>query len=479
MLPATWALLDESSRLGVKDTVIGMAHRGRTNLLVGMLQYPASLLFHKIRGHSDVPAEVPRVSGDVISHIGHKASLSFSGGRSMDVRVLHNPSHLEAVNPAALGRARVRGAMPVIFHGDTALAGQGVNYEACQMSRLADFKSGGAIHIVVNNQIGFTAEAQAARSTRYATDLFKAFEIPIWRASTPEAVMRAARLAARYRAKFGEDAVIDVVGFRRHGHNELDEPSFTNPAMYATIDKLPPPGKQYADELVRRGEISPSAIEKMEASALEHFTKEFELANPVPAMTHLEAEWKPFVYQREFSNKPTGVSASTLLDIGHKSVSVKTEGFSLHKTLVRSFVAARTKRLEDAKADPNAKVLDWATCEALAIGSLVAEGNFVRLCGQDSGRGTFSQRHMELTCFETGKRDIPLQRLITNGRLEVVNSFLSELGVVAFEYGVSIDSPKNLVIWEAQFGDFFNQAQVSIDTFVANSHEKWQRPTAM
>jgi|JI10StandDraft_1071094.scaffolds.fasta_scaffold842287_1 probable 2-oxoglutarate dehydrogenase E1 component DHKTD1 len=162
------------------------------------------------------------------------------------------------------------------------------------------------------------------------------------------------------------------------------------------------------------------------------------------------------------------------------SVAVKTEGFALHKTLVRSFVAARTKRLEDAKADPNAKVLDWATCEALAVGSLVSEGNFVRLCGQDAGRGTFSQRHMELTCFETGARDVPLQRVLGGkGKLEVVNSFLSELGVVAYEYGISIDSPKNLVIWEAQFGDFFNQAQVSIDTFVANSHEKWQRPTAM
>ncbi len=477
MLPGVWALLDESSKLGVTETVVGMAHRGRTNLLCGLLQYPPSLLFHKIRGNSDVPTSVPRVTGDVISHIGHLTKVNFGGDRSMEVRVLHNPSHLEGVNPVALGRARVRSALPLIIHGDAALAGQGVNYEACQMSRLKDFTTGGAVHMVVNNQIGFTAEASTARSTRYATDLFKAFEVPIWRASSPDAVMRAARLAARFRQRFGEDAVVDVVGFRRYGHNELDEPTFTNPAMYAKIDTLAPPGVQYAQKLVKENVLQASAVEAVEKAALERLNKEF-AAVPVPAMTHLEAEWERYVMQRELTNPPTGVDREQLLAVGHASIATK-EGFVVHKTLVRSFIAARSKRLEDCKSDPAAKVLDWATCEALALGSLVAEDNYVRLTGQDSGRGTFSQRHMELTDSETGVRDVPLSRLPGGGKLEVVNSFLSELAVVAFEYGVSIDSPKNLAIWEAQFGDFFNQAQVSIDTFVANSFEKWQRPTAL
>jgi probable 2-oxoglutarate dehydrogenase E1 component DHKTD1 len=482
LLPGIWELLNESSRLGVRETVIGMAHRGRTNLLVGALQYPASLLFHKIRGNSDVPSDVPRVTGDVISHIGHCAELQFEQERSMTVRLLHNPSHLEAVNPAALGRARVRGALPLIIHGDAALAGQGVNYEACQMARLKDFSSGGAVHIVVNNQIGFTAEASAARSSRHATDLFKAFESPIWRASSPEAVMRAARLAARFRSDFGKDAILDIVGFRRYGHNELDEPSFTNPNMYAIVDKLPAPGTQYAQSLVASNVFSKQANEAAEREWQEYLNREF-AAIPEPKMTHLEEEWKPFVYARQMTDVSTGVSKQRLLQIGHASISILPQ-FAIHKTLDRSFIIARRKRLESAMENSNSFSIDWATAEAMAIGSLVQENFFVRLCGQDSGRGTFSQRHFELTDSETGKKDVPLARLAEGekkniGQLEVVNSFLSELAVLAFEYGIAIDSPRNLCIWEAQFGDFFNQAQVVIDTFICNSFEKWQRASAI
>lgn len=473
-LVGMWAVMDESSRLGVRETVIGMAHRGRTNLLCGLLEFPPSLLFHKIRGHSDVPEGVPRVTGDVISHIGHLKTVTFSGG-AMDVRLLHNPSHLEAVNPVAAGRARARNALPFVIHGDAALAGQGVNYEMCQMSKLKDFSSGGVLHLVVNNQIGFTAEASYGRSGRYATDLFKAFEAPIFRASSPLAVLRAARLAARFRAEFHADAVVDVVGFRRYGHNELDEPSFTNPLMYQKVNELEPPGVVFAREQVGQGKVDAGEVAKWEEARVAFLTEEFLREHVQGQMTHLEPEWEPYVKCAVYSDKATGVKAETLLMVGEASIAVD-EQIQLHKTLTRSFVEARRKRLKFAAEDPNEKTLDWATCEAMAIGSLVAEGNYVRLCGQDSGRGTFSHRHMEVTCQATGKRVVPLAKL---GRVEAVNSYLSELAVVGFEYGISIDSPKNLVIWEAQFGDFFNQAQVNFDTFLSGSHEKWQRPTAM
>lgn len=492
-LAGIWAGLDESAAHGVNDVVIGMAHRGRTNLLVGLLQYPASLVMHKIRGHSDVPHDVPRVTGDVMSHIGHLAHLKSGQHLSsrvtasdVQVRVLHNPSHLEAVNPVALGRARARGAMAFLIHGDAALAGQGVNYEACQMTKLKHFSCGGALHMVVNNQIGFTAEAEAGRTGRYATDLFKAFEIPIWRASNPDAVLRAARMAARYRARFHDDAVVDVVGFRRYGHNELDEPSFTNPLMYRAVESKGRPGEVYVQELQRSG-VDTSSVEGVVAKTQQYLESEYALTSEAnssgapghvaPAMTHLESEWVPYVMQRTFDGSAvaTSVAAETLLEVGRASVAVAPE-IKLHKTLERTMLEGRTKKLQQAAQNPDEKVLDWATAEALAIGSLAKEGYAVRLCGQDSGRGTFSHRHFEFTCQNTGKRDVPLSRV---GRVEPVNSFLSELAVLSFEYGYSIDSPKQLCIWESQYGDFFNQAQVAVDTFISSSHEKWQRPTAI
>lgn len=295
----------------------------------------------------------------------------------MAVRVLHNSSHLEGINPAVLGVVRSRAArgiasMPVILHGDSALAGQGINYETTQMMHLNGFQVGGALHVVVNNQIGFTAEASAARSTRYATDLFRGFDIPVWRAHTPEGVMRAARMATRFRARFRTDAVVDVIGFRRYGHNELDEPAFTNPVMYRRVDAMPAPGAAYASTLVAEGVLNKADLEAAEAQTLQHLSDEFALAEPKRHMSHLEPEWAPYVKARTLDEPATGVALADLEKVA--SVSINTSA-DLHKTLLRSFVEARRKRIESGS-------LDWATCEALALGSLLKEGYHVRLTGQ-------------------------------------------------------------------------------------------------
>ena len=479
VMAGVWMAVEESSRQGVERVVVGMAHRARSNILVNMMHYPASLLFAKIRGKPDVPENVPRVTGDVISHIGHTAVLENSEGQKVQLRIVHNSSHLEAVNPVALGVSRMKQAMPLLLHGDAALAGQGVNYESSQMARLPHFRYGGAIHLVVNNQIGFTAEPDCGRSTHNATDLFKAFEVPVWRASDPVNVMKAVRMASRFRARFGVDTVVDVVGFRRHGHNELDEPSFTNPQMYKKIDSLERPGVLFAKTLLEQKLLDEQELKDFEEQRTQRLQAEFdkELTREIQshALDHVEQDWKPFVMQKEYTDLETGMKAETLIQIAEKSIAIPKK-YKIHKTLQRTFVEGRQKKIEAMQTDQHAKILDWALCEALALGSLAKEGNFVRLCGQDSGRGTFSHRHLELTCQSSGEKFVPLSKL---GKIEVVNSFLSELAVLSFEYGISIDSPKNLVVWEAQFGDFFNQGQVAFDAFISCSHEKWQRPTAM
>ena len=485
LVPAMEQIIKRGGQLGVKEIVIGMPHRGRLSVLANVMQKPFKAIFNEFQGGSFKPEEVDG-SGDVKYHLGASSDREFDGN-SVHLSLTANPSHLEAVNPVVLGKARAKqdqvndadriSCLPILLHGDAAFAGQGVVAEGFGLSGLRGHKTGGTIHIVVNNQIGFTTAPRFSRSSPYPTDIALMVEAPIFHVNgdDPEAVVHAARVAIEFRQKFHKDAVLDIFCYRRFGHNEGDEPMFTNPVMYNKIKKQKTTLSLYTERLVKDGLIPEGEIEDMKAKFQAYLNEEFEAGKDYKPnkADWLDGRWSHLDKQGEkYQRGKTSIKPSTMEQIGTALTSAPT-GFPLHKTV---------DRLLDAKKAmfDSGTGFDWATAEALAFGSLLAEGYPVRLSGQDSTRGTFSQRHSGLVDQETEERYYPLNNIREGqARYEVIDSMLSEYAVLGFEYGYSLAEPNALVLWEAQFGDFANGAQIMFDQFISSGERKWLRMSGL
>ncbi|RKO99059.1 hypothetical protein CXG81DRAFT_28146 [Caulochytrium protostelioides] len=502
------ALFHAAGSHAVHDVIVGMPHRGRLNLLTDLLQFDPVRLFHKLKGNAEFPDDVPGV-GDVLSHVAQSVDLDYGTAHPVHVSLLHNPSHLEAVNPVAMGKARARQmalyeagteaaectigdrVMCVQLHGDSAFTGQGVVTETLGLSNLPHFTSGGSIHLIVNNQIGYTTPAMNSRSSAYTSDVAKMINSPVIHvnADFPEAVARAASLAMAYRHKFRKDIVIDMIAYRRMGHNELDEPAFTQPLMYRNIRSRKSVPRTYEAHLKHDGIMTADEIDAFRAAHFQHLDEaNTQSAQYTPKADTLQSTWAEMTIARTADTTvDTGVPVDQLRQIGEGSVAVP-PGFELHSRLKKFHVDNRLKSLAQGTR------IDWATAEALAFGSLLLDGYHVRISGQDVGRGTFSQRHVMLVDQETERTLIPLNHLTRDhppampsvphglqqrGKMEIANSSLSEFAVLGFEYGVSWETPQRLCIWEAQFGDFFNGAQIIIDTFIASGEAKWLRQSGL
>jgi 2-oxoglutarate dehydrogenase E1 component len=490
MVPALEQIIKRGGALGVKEIVIGMPHRGRLNVLAAVMGKPYFHIFHEFSGGSITPDEVGG-SGDVKYHLGASSDREFDGNK-VHLSLTANPSHLEAVDPVVLGKARSKQdridageietprthVMPLLLHGDAAFAGQGVVAECLGFSGLKGYRAGGAVHFIVNNQIGFTTAPKFSRSSPYPSDVAKMVQAPIFHVNgdDPEAVVYAAKVATEFRQKFGLDVVIDMFCYRRFGHNEGDEPSFTQPVMYRKIRAHKTTREIYAARLEAEGVIEPGYAEAERQRFRKRLEDEFEAAKgfkPNKA-DWLDGQWSGFVPPMDDDRRgDTAVEIDTLKRIGERITSYP-EGFKVHKTLQRVLDERRASVVEKG-AD-----IDWATAEALAFGSLVLEGFGVRLSGQDSRRGTFSQRHAVFIDQETEKTFTPLNHLKgAKATFEVHDSSLSEFAVLGFEYGYSLANPKFLVLWEAQFGDFANGAQVIFDQFLSSGERKWLRMSGL
>ena len=485
-VPALEAVIKYGGQMGVTEIDVGMAHRGRLNVLTNVMAKPAKAIFHEFAGGATNPADVGG-SGDVKYHLGTSSDREFDGNK-VHLSLLPNPSHLEAVDPVVLGKARavqtIRGdvegdtVLPILLHGDAAFAGQGVVWECLSFSGLPGYGTGGTIHFIINNQVGFTTSPQFARSSPYPSDVAKGIQAPILHVNgdDPEAVTWACKLAIEFRQMFNRDIVIDMWCYRRFGHNEGDEPSFTQPQMYAAIKKHPPISEIYGKRLIGEGVVDQAWIETATKQYVAQLEEEFQSAvsyRPNKA-DWFEGRWaglgrpdEPVLGRR---NIQTAIGEDQVKRLGEVLTNVP-EGVAVHKTL---------QRIIDAKKEmfASGQGFDWATAEALAFGSLLADGACVRLSGQDSGRGTFSQRHAVWVDQNSGEKYIPLTK-VEGGRFEVRDSPLSEFGVLGFEYGYSLADPKTLVLWEAQFGDFANGAQPIIDQFIAAGEAKWLRASGL
>lgn len=481
VVPMLDALVHRVVQAGVEEIVLGMAHRGRLNVQAHILGKPYEEIFAEFENCYD-PGDLVG-SGDVKYHNGYLADLEIDADRRVRMYLVNNPSHLEAVNPVVEGFARARQevvgdgehrrVLPLLLHGDAAFAGQGVVMETLNMSQLEGYRTGGTIHIVINNQIGYTTLPKDARSTRYSTDVAKMIMVPIFHVhgEDPEAVVHVARLAAEYRMTFQKDVVIDLVCYRRYGHNEGDEPYFTQPQMYDRIRQRPSLHRMVADRLLEEGGIDEDKIQQTEEkinTALDAAYDEVHgSACPFPELKFFE-NWDG--YHGAFSRESveTGVEKERLIEWARRLATVPSD-FKLFSKLEKLL----QKRLESVE---NGEGIDWANAEALAFAALLAEGHPVRLSGQDCARGTFSQRHSVLIDTESGHGYVPLNHLDDSQAVyQVYNSLLSEYGVLGFEYGYSTAQPEGLVLWEAQFGDFVNNAQSMIDLFIASGEAKWQR----
>ncbi|KAG0041429.1 hypothetical protein BGZ83_001822 [Gryganskiella cystojenkinii] len=492
MMVALDALFHTANKAGVTEVVLGMPHRGRLNLLTDLMQYNPTALFSKVKGNPEFPINLP-ASGDVLSHIANSPKIDYGEAQPIHVSMLHNPSHLEAVNPVAMGKARAKQmdliaasapecqlgdkVMCVQLHGDAAFTGQGVVMESLGLSNLPHFSSGGSVHIVVNNQIGYTTPAQNARSSVYSSDIGKMINAPVIHVNGdhPEEVVHAMRIAFEYRNKFRKDVILDLIAYRRWGHNELDEPAFTQPLMYNNIRARKSVPKLYEEKLMAEDVLSKGAIDEFRQDYFEKLEDDFsEIDSFKPEADHLEGKWADMILPTEtVSRIETGIAQEQMHEIGKASVTAPGD-FEIHPRLSKFHVQSRLNKLKDGQK------IDWATAEAIAFGSLLKEGYDVRICGQDVGRGTFSQRHAMLVDQKTERVHIPLNAMSeSQGHLEVANSSLSELAVLAFETGMSYETPKMLNIWEAQFGDFFNSAQVTIDTYVSSAETKWLRQSGL
>jgi 2-oxoglutarate dehydrogenase E1 component len=489
MIPALEQIIKRGGALGVKEIVLGMSHRGRLNVLAQVMGKPHHVIFHEFKGGSATTEEVEG-SGDVKYHLGASSDREFDGNR-VHLSLTANPSHLEIVDPVVLGKVRAKqdqyGAtpehremvMPLIISGDAAFAGQGVVAECFGLSGLRGHRTGGSVHFIVNNQIGFTTYPRYSRSSPYPSDVAKMIEAPIFHANgdDPEAVVFAAKIATEFRQKFQKPVVIDMFCYRRFGHNEGDEPSFTQPLMYKAIRTHPTTLDIYANKLAGEGLVSDAEVAKMRADWRARLDAELEASQGYKAnkADWLDGRWADIKVSRDPDDPRTGntgVAPQTLREIGAKITAVPA-GFHLHRTLQR-FLDHRRNAIETGEG------IDWATAEALAFCSLLLEGHRVRLSGQDTERGTFSQRHSVLIDQEDESRYVPFNHIAERqARFEVVNSMLSEEAVLGFEYGYSLAEPNALTLWEAQFGDFANGAQVVIDQFISCGERKWLRMSGL
>ncbi len=485
LIPAMEQIIKRGGSLGVCDIIIGMPHRGRLSVLANVMQKPYRAIFNEFQGGSFKPEDVDG-SGDVKYHLGASSDREFDGN-SVHLSLTANPSHLEAVNPVVLGKARAKQdqlgdpdrtkVLPILLHGDAAFAGQGVVAECFALSGLRGHRTGGTMHIVVNNQIGFTTAPHFSRSSPYPTDNALVVEAPIFHVNgdDPEAVVHAAKVATEFRQKFHKDVVLDIFCYRRFGHNEGDEPMFTNPQMYQKIKKQKTTLTLYTDRLIADGLIPEGEIEDAKAQFQAHLNEEFEAGKeyrPNKA-DWLDGRWSHLDKQgKKYQRGKTAIDKKTFDDIGRALVSVP-DGFETHKTVDRLLDAK--KQMFDTGVG-----FDWATGEALALGSLMTEGYKVRLSGQDSTRGTFSQRHSAIVHQQTEDRYYPLNHIREGqANFEVIDSALSEYAVLGFEYGYSLAEPNALTLWEAQFGDFANGAQIMFDQFISSGESKWLRMSGL
>lgn len=484
-IPAMEQIIKRGGALGLQEIAIGMPHRGRLNILANVMGKPYRAIFNEFQGGSFKPEDVDG-SGDVKYHLGASSDREFDGN-SVHLSLTANPSHLEAVNPVVLGKVRAkqdqindterRKVVAVLLHGDAAFAGQGVVAEGFGLSGLRGHRTGGTIHLIVNNQIGFTTAPHFSRSSPYPTDIALMVEAPIFHVNgdDPEAVVHAARVATEFRQKFLKDVVIDIFCYRRFGHNEGDEPMFTNPAMYTRIKKQKSTLQRYTERLVADGLIPEGEIEDMKAAFQAFLNDEFEAGkNFKPNKADwLDGRWSHLNREgTEYQRGETWISKAAMDEVG-AALTRYPDGFNIHKTVVRQLEAKK-------EMFASGKGFDWATAEALAFGSLVAEGYPVRLAGQDSTRGTFSQRHSAFVDQQTEDRYYPLNNIKEGqARYEVIDSMLSEYAVLGFEYGYSLAEPNALVMWEAQFGDFANGAQIMFDQFISSGESKWLRMSGL
>ncbi len=481
LIPALEVLTESLAAAGCREIILGMAHRGRLNVLAHILKKPYEEIFAEFENCYDPESLVG--SGDVKYHTGYLTDIAVDGRYPMRIYLVHNPSHLESVDPVVEGIARSRQddsgenadqeVVPVLIHGDAGFAGQGVVTEVLNHSRLKGYQTGGTIHIVINNQIGYTTLPEDARSTRYATDCAKMLMVPIFHVhgEDPEAVVHVMRLAAAYRTAFAKDVVVDMICYRRYGHNEGDEPYFTQPRMYEQIRQRQPLSKLYASRLLEDGVVTLPEIEAMEKAVRDRLDADFKNIHGsqclFPQAGFYEV-WKDFDGRYMHDPVPTGVDIKRLKSLC-RSLAAIPEGFSAHPKIS----ALLKKRLE---AVETGRGIDWANAESLAFASLLDEGTPIRLSGQDVRRGTFSQRHSFLSDIKTGEHHVPLNNLGgSQAAFSAWDSLLAEASVLGFEYGYSLVQPRQLVIWEAQFGDFINNAQSVIDLYLASAESKWQR----
>jgi 2-oxoglutarate dehydrogenase E1 component len=489
MVPALEQIIKRSGALGTKEIVIGMAHRGRLNVLCQVMAKPHRALFHEFKGGSFVP-EAVEGSGDVKYHLGASSDREFDDNK-VHLSLTANPSHLEIVDPVVLGKVRAKQdqhgciaeeratVLPLLIHGDAAFAGQGVVAECFGLSGLKGHRTGGSVHFIINNQIGFTTYPRYSRSSPYPSDVAKMVEAPIFHVNgdDPEAVVFSAKVATEFRQKFQKPVVIDMWCYRRFGHNEGDEPGFTQPLMYKKVRSHPTTFEIYSKKLVGEGVVTEGEVERVASDWRKHLEEEYEAGQSYKPnkADWLDGRWaglRPADEVEEARRGRTGIELSKLKELGLRLNEVPDE-FNLHKT-IRRFLDNRRKAIETGEG------IDWALGEALAFGSLLDEGHRVRLSGQDSERGTFSQRHSVLIDQDTEARYVPLNNLRDGqARYEVINSMLSEEAVLGFEYGYSLAEPNALTLWEAQFGDFANGAQVVFDQFISSGERKWLRMSGL
>ncbi len=487
-IPALDAIINKGAELGLKEVMIGMAHRGRLNVLANIMGKTYEQIFNEFEGGAT--PDLTMGDGDVKYHLGFSSQVTATNGETVELKLAPNPSHLEAVNPVVEGFVRAKGdveydrdrskVLPVLIHGDAAVAGQGVVYEVVQMSKLEGYNTGGTIHFVINNQVGFTTDFDDARSSIYSTDVAKMIDAPVLHVNgdDPEAVIFCVQFAVEYRQKFQRDIFVDMVCYRRHGHNESDEPKFTQPSLYNKISKHPNPREVYNKQLIEKGEVEAALAKNMDKEFRSTLQDRLNMVKqkPLPyTYQPLEEEWRNLRRSKpeDFEQSPaTGISSENIEKVAKALTSVP-DGFKPLKQIEKQLKQRNDMFFKD-------KMLNWAGGELLAYGSLLLDGKKVRLTGQDVQRGTFSHRHAVLHDMNTNQAHNSLDHIegIEN-QFEIYNSLLSEFGVMGFEFGYAMANPNALTIWEAQFGDFANGAQVMIDQFVSCSETKWQRMNGM
>lgn len=492
LIPGMKELIDRAADQGVESVVIGMPHRGRLNVLGNVVRKPLKQIFSEFSGGIkavDAKNAAYTGTGDVKYHLGTSYDRPTRSGKRVHLSLVANPSHLEAVDPVVIGKTRAKQYytqdkdrtkhMAILMHGDGSFSGQGVVYETLHLQDLPNYASGGTIHVVVNNQVAFTTDPRSSRSSPYCTDVAKALNVPIFHVNGDdvEAVVHACQLAVDWRQTFHADAVIDIVCYRRFGHNEIDEPSFTQPIMYKAIKKHPPTLEIYKKQIFESGTLTKDEVQKLESRVYSILQEEFDNSKDYVPSTRdwLSAFWSGFKSPEQLSRiRNTGVKPEILKSVGEQITKIP-EDFTPHRAITRVY-GNRAQAIETGKD------IDWAMAEALALATLIVEGNHVRLSGQDVERGTFSHRHAVIHDQNTGAKFTPLNHVVPNqpeGMFTISNSSLSEFGVLGFELGYSMENPNSLVIWEAQFGDFANGAQVIFDQFLCSGESKWLRQSGL